>query len=178
MNDEASTTEDDATPADEADDAVADAPARSARELEKRWGSARDPGFVYLPSVLLRAQPRLKINAIELAVLVHLIDHWWSSTEMPFPSKRRLAERLSVSEKTVQRAIAKLEALGLVRRVARHLSAGGQTSNAYDLSSLVERLKEIAADVMKAREEARGIVRKAERPGLRKRRAKTAEADA
>ncbi|MCR5877273.1 GntR family transcriptional regulator [Phenylobacterium sp. J367] len=90
--------------------------------------------------------------------------------------KRRLAERLDVSDKTVQRAIAKLEAEKLVRRVARHYSAGGQASNYYDLSPLVDRLKDIAGDFIEAREEARKAKRKAERPGLRNRK-KAAEVE-
>ena len=144
--------------------------AKPSREMERRWGKVTlEPGFVLLPSALLRGQSRLKLDATELVVLAHLVDHWWTAKEMPFPSKRRLAERMGVSEKTVQRAVARLEAEKLVRRVARHYSAGGQTSNLYDLSGLVTRLQDIAGDMVKARDEARATRRRAERPGLRHR---------
>lgn len=128
-----------------------------------------EPGFTFVPSVLLRGQARLRIDAIDLIVLIHLIDHWWQSSEMPYPSKRRLAERLMVSEKTVQRSMARLEAEGLVRRIARHYPGGGQTSNFYDLSPLVERLRPVAKDMMEARAEARATIRRAERPAPRRR---------
>lgn len=141
------------------------------REMERRWGKdVIAPGFALIPSALLRGQARLRISAIELAVLVHLIDHWWHASEMPFPSKRRLAERLIVSERTVQRAMARLESEGLVKRVARHYPSGGQASNHYDLSPLVERLRPIARDMNDARAEAKATVRSAERPGGRRRR--------
>ncbi len=142
----------------------------SRRELEKRWSKGViDTGFLFVPSVLLRAQARLHINATELAVLMHLVDHWWDNDEMPFPSKRRLAERLSVSDKTVQRAIKRIEDEGLVKRCVRRHSSGGQASNSYDLSPLVERLKVVAKDVAAAREEAAAKKRAATRPGLKKR---------
>lgn len=96
-----------------------------------------------------------------------MIDHWWDGDEMPFPSKKRLGERIGVSEKTVQRAVAKLESEGSVRRVARHNRLGGQTSNIYDLTPLVEKLRPIAADMTKAREEAKATRRSPERPGHR-----------
>jgi len=145
------------------------------REMERRWGKeVMEPGFTFIPSVLLRAQARLRIDAIDLAVLVHLIDHWWQSAEMPFPSKRRLAERLMVSEKTIQRAVARLEAEGLVRRIARHYPGGGQASNFYDLAPLVERLQPIAKDVMAARAEARATLRRPERPVARTKRSSAA----
>jgi predicted transcriptional regulator len=142
----------------------------SRRSLEKRWTKGViEPGFTFIPSVLLRAQARLHINAADLAVLMHLIDHWWEDEEMPFPSKRRLAERLSVSEKTVQRSIQRLEEAGLVRRHVRRHASGGQSSNLYDLTPLVEKLKPIAQDMLAARDEAAAKRRSAVRPGLKKR---------
>ena len=129
-----------------------------------------------IPSVILRAQARLHINAVELAVLMHLIDHWWEDDTMPFPSKRRLAERLLVSDKTIQRAIVRLEEEGLLKRHPRSHASGGQASNLYDLSPLVEKLKPIAKDMIAARAEATANRRAAGRPGLKRRR-KVQEAD-
>lgn len=142
--------------------------ASDAKSLEKRWGKkVLEPGFTLIPSVLLRALVRLHIGSNELSVLLQMIDHWWENDDMPFPSKKRLGERIGMSEKTVQRAVAKLEAEGLVRRVARHNKLGGQTSNIYDLTPLVEKLGPIAEDMIKARDEAKATRRSPERPGHR-----------
>jgi predicted transcriptional regulator len=140
------------------------------RGLEKRWSKeVLEPGFTFVPSVILRAQARLHIDATELAVLLHLIDHWWEDDTMPFPSKKRLAERLGVSDKTVQRAMKRLEDEGLIKREPRTHASGGQASNRYDLSPLVEKLKPIARDMVEARDQAAATRRAASRPGLKRR---------
>lgn len=92
-------------------------PQATLKVLDQKWGKeTMEANYTVLPSALLRGQARLGINATELAVLVHLIDHWWKADEMPWPSKRTLADRLRVGEKTIQRAIAHLEEEGLIKR--------------------------------------------------------------
>lgn len=149
-------------------------PAQAAdkKVLEERWTTGvLELGFVFVPSVLLRAQKRLHIDAVELTVLFHLIDHWWENDNMPFPSKKRLAERIGVSDKTVQRAIKHLEDEKLIQRVKRHNKHGGQTSNIYDLAPLIDRLKPIAKELVEARDEAQKTRRSPEKPGHTLRRA-------
>lgn len=141
------------------------------RPVEKRWSTTvLDPGFVVLPSVILRAQSRLHIDCVQLAVLLQLIDHWWIDKSMPYPSKKTLADRIGCSDKTVQRAIVGLEEEGLIRRKERFNSKGGQTSNIYDLAPLVAKLKPIAKEMLEAREEAKKTRRSPEKPGHRLRR--------
>lgn len=145
---------------------------KNERVLEKRWGKdVYANGYLLVPSVLLRAQSRLHLDCIELAVLLHLIDHWWSDGKMPFPSKRRLAERIGKSEKTIQRAMVRLEEEKLIKRLVRHNSTGGQTSNIYDLKPLVARLKPIAEEMLEAKAEAKETARSPERPGHKLRKA-------
>ena len=88
---------------------------------------------------------------------------------MPWPSKQTIADRLGVSTKTVQRAIVGLEQADLLIRKYRYHKTGGRTSNEYDLSPLVERLKPIAMDMEKAAKDAKVAKKAAERPGLKKR---------
>ena len=53
------------------------APEESQKILNQKWGQeTMDANYAVIPSALLRGQARLGINAIELALLVHLIDHW------------------------------------------------------------------------------------------------------
>lgn len=148
--------------------------AEDTRTLSKMWGKKTiDLGYTVIPSALLRAQARLGIGPSELAVLLHLMDHWWQPEEMPWPSKKTIAERLSISPRTVQRIIANLEKAQLVQRHERYHKTGGRTSNQYDLRPLVERLRPIVADMEKAREDSKIAKRSAERPGLRNRRPDT-----
>jgi predicted transcriptional regulator len=154
-----------------ASSAAAEALAESAapaskKVMEERWGlNIIKAGYTFVPSLILRAQARLHINAVELAVLLHLLDHWWDNADMPFPAKQRLAERLGVSTKTVQRAVAALETEGLIRRIKRHNGHGGQGSNYYDFAPLIEKLKPIADEALEAKKKAAELRRSVGRNG-------------
>lgn len=156
-----------ASPIDlDADDAALPSQPATKSAMEERWGkNVIKAGYTVVPSIILRAQARLHINAVELAVLLHLLDHWWDNAEMPFPSKKRVADRLGVSAKTVQRAIAALETEGLVRRVKRSNGNGGQASNLYDLTPLIERIRPIAEEDLEAKKKASDMRRSVGRNG-------------
>ncbi len=114
------------------------------RASDKKWGKrVMELGFCVMPSLLLRAQHRLGLNPTQLAVLMQLCDFWWDNERKPYPSKKTLGERLSLSPRQVQRYIAELEKAGLVQRIERRAGHGGKLTNIYDLSGLVNRLKEL-----------------------------------
>lgn len=94
---------------------------------------------------------------------------------MPYPSKKRLADRMNMSERQVQRYIAELEDAGYVQRVQRYQLNKGKTSNEYVLTGLVERLKQLEPEFRKAKAEAESIRQQVRKPGLR--RSKEAETD-
>ena len=132
---------------------------------ERKFGKpVMELGFCIVPSLLIQGQARLGLSAQQLNVLLHLLDMWWDKENKPFPTKDRIAERMNVSSKTVQRHVAELEKSGLVQRIYRTRPGRGRTSNEYDLSGLVERLKEIETDFRKARDEARVKRRNASLP--------------
>ncbi len=139
----------------------------SDKTLRQKWRTSLDTGWTVIPSALIRGLPLLHIGAGELAVLIILIDYWWAPDNPPWPSKKALAERLSVSQKTIQRHLAALQQERLIVSEARHRAGGGQTSNRYDLSPLVTKLEGIAAAMKKADAEAAKVKRAATRPGLR-----------
>lgn len=142
--------------------------------LTQKWGEdTMKANYTVIPSALIRGQARLGIDAMEFAVLVHLLDHWWQADKMPWPSKKVLAERLRVSLKTIQRALVRLEKGGLLKRNARFdKKTHSRTSNEYDLTPLVQRLLPIAQDMLEAADAAKKLKKQAERPGLKTRRKK------
>lgn len=145
-------------------------PLKATKASERKWGKAvMGLGFCIVPSLLLRAQQRLKVNPTQLAVLMHLADHWWDVDRKPYPSKKTLGERLGLGPRQVQRYIAELEAAGLVKRIERTARHRGKLSNEYDLSGLVERLKELEPEFRKVEEEVKSRRRAVTRPGLRRR---------
>ena len=143
----------------------------SRKASEQKWGKAvMNLGFCIVPSLLLRAQARLGLNPTQLAVLLHLADHWWDESRKPYPSKQRLAARLKLGPRQIQRHIAELEDAGLVQRIERHAPHKGKISNEYDLSGLVKRLAALEPEFRQVDEEAKAKRRAIERPGVRGRR--------
>lgn len=143
-------------------------PAKAAKaglSSERKWGKkVIELGFCIVPSLLLRAQQRLGLNPTQLAVLLQLCDFWWDDARKPHPGVKRLAERLSLSERQVRRYIAELEQAGLVQRIERHAAHGGKQTNIYDLAGLVKKLKDLEPEFREVADEA-----KAEREAVSKR---------
>lgn len=118
---------------------------------EKKWGKAvMAHGYCIFPSILLQAQSRLGVNAQEMIVLLQLAEHWWSADGKIFPKKEVIGGRVGLSGRQVQRHIQRLEELKLVERKERY-RAGRRTSNEYDLSGLVSKLRSIEVDIAKAK---------------------------
>ena len=145
-------------------------PSKATQASERKWGKlVMKAGFCIIPSLLLRAQQRLKINPIQLALLMHIADYWWDVDRKPFPAKKTLGERLGIGPRQVQRHLADLEKAGLLSRIPRTAKHRGKLSNEYDLSGLVERLKELEPDFREVEEEVKARRRAVTRPGLRRR---------
>lgn len=122
------------------------------KESEKKWGKAvMSHGYCIFPSILLQAQGRLGVTAQEMIVLLQLAEHWWKASGKIFPAKEVIAQRIGLSDKQVQRHIKRLEELKLVERKARFRSGGSRTTNEYDLSGLIAKLKAIEPDVAEAK---------------------------
>lgn len=146
-----------------AEDAQPAKPKKTARSKtsDEKWGQeVMQLGFSIIPALLLRAQQRLGLNPTQLAVLLQLIDYWWEHDSKPFPSKQALSERLGLGPRQIQRHIADLEKAGLVQRNERRKADGGKSSNEYDLSGLVWRLKKLEPEFREAKEAQRQVSRR------------------
>lgn len=142
------------------------AKAKSSRVADEKWGKeVMKAGFCLIPSLLLRCQQRLGLNPTQLTVLLQLADFWWEASRKPYPSKQTLADRLGLSTRQVQRYMAELEKAGLLTRIVRSADDNGKLSNEYDLSGLVNKLKALAPEVLKAKEDNKQVTRKG---GLKK----------
>jgi DNA-binding transcriptional ArsR family regulator len=114
-----------------------------------------DSGWLALPNVIIENQRALGLDAIDVNILLHLVRHWWQADNLPHPSKRTIAECMSIDQSTVRRHLSKMEAMGLVKRIARHDKTLGQKTNAYEFSGLIEQCKPFAKEVLKLREARR-----------------------
>jgi len=145
-------------------------PNKANKASERKWGKpVMDLGFCIIPSLLLRAQARLRLNPSQLAVLLHLADYWWDVERKPYPSKKTLGERLGIGPRQVQRYMAELEEMKLVQRIERVAKHRGKLTNEYDLTGLVTRLKELEPEFRAVEEETKAKRQAVAKPGFRRR---------
>lgn len=132
-------------------------PKKDARQasIQKFGKPVIDLGFCIVPSLLMHAQARLGVNPVQFNIIMQLADIWWVASNKPFPRKQLLSERIGLSERQIQRQIAALEKAGLVKRIGRTKPGRGKTSNEYDLSGLVEKLKSLEPEFSQVRSETR-----------------------
>ena len=135
---------------------------------DEKWGtSVMKFGFCMIPSLIFRAQQRLKLNPTHLAILLQLIDYWWDADKKPYPSKQALSDRLGIGTRQIQRYIAELEEKGLVQRIQRYGDDGRKLSNHYDLSGLVEKLKQLEPEFREVEMKAKTMRKQVSRGDLK-----------
>jgi predicted transcriptional regulator len=118
------------------------------QDMTTKWGrEVAERGFTQIPNYLVQINKFVhddhKLSPAEMMVLLQLVASWWKKGEMPFPSMSTLAERTGISERQVQRAIKSLEQKGYLTKTKKKIK-GVIASNVYDLSPLVQMLKDIA----------------------------------
>ncbi len=126
--------------------------AKAVKALETKWGkeTLEVSGWTAIPNILLERQQALNIDAVKLNILLVLIKHWWDKPKMPYPSKARMGEIVGKDKSTIQRHLRQMENQGLLKRKKRFQHAGGQTSNEYDLSGLIQQLSTASKKELKA----------------------------
>ena len=128
-------------------------PIQKLKVLERKWGEAvlKVEGWTAIPNLLLERQQALGIDAVKLNILLVLLKHWWEKTQMPWPSKTTIGEIVGRDKSTVQKHLREMETKGLITRKSRYQSAGGQTSNEYNLTGLISQLTSLAKEELKER---------------------------
>lgn len=115
--------------------------------------------------MILDSQHKLGLDALDLAILMHLAKFWWYRENPPHPSKKRIAECLGVDASTVRRRIARMEKDGFISRQSRFNSGTRrQETNFYHFDGLITAATPYAEEALQAKEE-----RKAEQKAARTR---------
>jgi predicted transcriptional regulator len=126
------------------------------RRNEQKWTPALwDAGWTALPNVIIEHQRALGLKPVDLNILLHLCRYWWTSDNLPHPSKRTIAECMNVDISTIRRRIAGMERRGLIQRVSRFDKARGQKSNFYDFSGLIQAAQPLAKEAQELKERRR-----------------------
>ena len=144
-------------------------PKKKPSSTERIWGSpVYRHGYTGIPSILIQGQKRLGITPTQMNIIIQLLDYWREPSRKPFPTKAELADRLGVTDKTIQNNIRALEKAGLVQREQRRTAAGDWNSNIYHLDGLVEKVRALEPDFEEARRKRKEAKALAETPiGLR-----------
>ncbi len=127
--------------------------AAPATHITAKWGGALAMGFAVVPGALIRGQAKHGLDAVDLAVLLNIIMHWWTPGDWPYPQPRVLANRIGVSIRTVERRLESLEARGFLVRLPTEKSAQGLARRRIDLTGLVVRLQGFARAGLALRQE-------------------------
>lgn len=128
--------------------------AKKPSSTERIWGKAvYKHGYAGIPSILIQAQRRLGINTTQMNIIVQLLDYWHEPSRKPFPTKRDLAKRMGVTEKTIQNNIRDLEQAGYVQREMRRTAAGDWNSNIYHLDGLIAKVQAVEPEFSAEKEQ-------------------------
>jgi len=98
----------------------------------------------------------LGLDAGDINILLHLARYWWYRDNPPHPAKRTIAECMGVHPSTVRRRIAKMEAVGFIRRENRFDKISGrQETNLYHFAGLIKHATPFALEAIEERERRR-----------------------
>lgn len=129
-------------------------PPQTLKTNEEKWTKTlMDAGWIGFPAVIVERQLVLGLDALDLNILLHLANRWWTKDNKPFPSKKTIAVALNVTPRTVQRRIARMEQDGLLQREERRIPGEGSRTNRYDLDGLIKAATGYAEEKLEKRKE-------------------------
>ncbi len=126
------------------EDATDDSDTPASSLAVAKWGDALAMGFAIVPSALIRGQDKLGLDAVDLAILLNIIMHWWTPHEWPYPQPRVIAKRMGISTRTVERRLESLEQREFLVRHAAEKTPEGLARRRIELTGLVRRLEGFA----------------------------------
>lgn len=150
------------TPAPKAKTKSPSAPASSTAEEKKavaentrKWGDdIVAAGWIYLPSTLVLKRIELGLDAVDLNIVLVLLQHWWRKHELPFPTKAKIGGLVGIDPSNVRKRLARMEAEGLITRQVRPKGGARNDSNIYSFDGLIARAKPLALEVSAERRDS------------------------
>lgn len=146
--------------------AVKEGDAATVRRNEAKWSKPlMAAGWNAIPSVIIEKQEALGLDAIDMNIIIHLSNYWWTADNLPHPSVEKIAKAVGVKPRTVQKRIKALCEVGLLSREERRFTKTGSTTNLYGFKGLIEaatpfakeKLEKLAA---RAKEDRERVARK------------------
>ncbi|WP_292516530.1 helix-turn-helix domain-containing protein [Mesorhizobium sp.] len=117
------------------------------RVNEKKWTKTlMATGWSAFPNILIEKQRALGLDALDMNIIIHLVQYWWLPENLPHPSVETIAKAINVTPRTIQKRIKALEELGLIKREERRHTQVGSITNRYNFEGLIEAAKPYAVE--------------------------------
>ncbi len=128
---------------------------KAVAENTRKWGrDIVDAGWIYLPSTLVLKRTELGMDAVDLNIVLVLLQHWWRKDELPFPTKAKIGGLVGIDPSNVRKRLARLEAEGLITRKVRPKGGARNDSNIYSFDGLIAKAKPLAVEVSAERRDS------------------------
>jgi hypothetical protein len=150
--------------------------ADTAQRVGQRWTPiVAKAGWTAIPNFVFQRAQAIGLDALDIVIVINIASYWWTENNLPFPSKKTIADAIGVTPRTVQKRIAALENAKLIRREPRRSANGANLSNRYHLSGLIAAVTPFAEELLETRaaRQAEDAVRLARKGPKRKVETKT-----
>jgi hypothetical protein len=99
-------------------------------------------GIAAVPRALFTCQAELGLSPQQVWFIIYILSYQWS-TELPYPSLRKMASNTGYSERQIHRIKDSLVERGYMRVIERRAADGADTSSAYDFTALLRELNNL-----------------------------------
>lgn len=124
-----------------------DADVTTLRKNEQKWSkSLMDAGWNAMPSIIIEKQEALGLDAVEMNIILHLSNYWWTADNLPHPSVEKIGKAIGLKPRATQKRIAKLVAAGFLTRQERRHTKTGSSTNLYGFEGLIEKVRPFAEE--------------------------------
>ncbi|NEI67415.1 HTH domain-containing protein [Rhizobium leguminosarum] len=126
---------------------VAKSPDVQVKRNEKKWTpTLMKAGWSAFPNIIIEKQRALGLDALDMNILLHLVQYWWLEENVPHPSVATIAEALNVTPRTIQKRITRLQNAKLITREERRTSKFGSQTNLYRFDGLIKACQPFAEE--------------------------------
>jgi DNA-binding transcriptional ArsR family regulator len=129
---------------------IESAPTRPQSVAEAKWGPALAAGFQSVPNILVQSHRKLRLDPLDVAILLNLNMHWWTAGDLPYPRASLLAERIGVTKRTVERRLLKMQKAKLIERLPPEYR-GNAIIRRFRMTGLVNELARLAQESLAER---------------------------
>ncbi len=95
---------------------------------QANWKDALKAGHQVIPNILIHEHARLNLDPLDVLIILNLNMRSWKAEELPYPKPASIAKRISVTQRTIERRLQKLQGAKLVKRLSSEPGASKKRS--------------------------------------------------